>query len=247
MARNVQLQALVSSLRSEIRDSTSVALGIDQEPMLKQTLMRIQQTLYQDYDWDFLRIKPLKTLSAGQRYYDFPTINGFTLNLERIEEVAVWYSNQPAKVTRGIGFAEYAQFNSNIDVRSDPVLNWDVVSTGISTSTGNIDQLEVWPIPASNNMSLQFIGLRNLRPLIANTDVCDLDDALIYLFAAAEILTAQKSADADNKLKLANEYYMKLKGRLKGGGSTITLGGGSDGMSRERLGTIVRIGATTNS
>jgi hypothetical protein len=73
---------------------------------------------------------------------------------------------------------------------------------------------------------LQFIGKRKLGNLVANEDTADLDDRLIVLFAAAEILANQKSEDAQAKLSLANERYARLKGRSKGGSRDAILGGG---------------------
>lgn len=245
MPRNVQLQSLVDSLRGEIRDSSSVALGIDQNNSLMQILRRTQQNLYDAYDWPFLRIKPQMTLSAGQQFYDLPTSNGFILNLEKVEKADLFYSNVPQPLYRGIDSQEYAQYNSNIGIRADPALKWDVQSTG--TGNAGLEQIEIWPIPASNGAIVQWIGFRALRPLIALDDVCDLDDRLIYMYAAAEILAARESKDATEKKSAADELFKLLKGRVKASSrQMVKLGGGTDGLERERSGVIIRIGATTN-
>jgi hypothetical protein len=216
MARRKQLQQLVADLRVETGRSTSVALGVDEEQRLKTTLARVQETLYDDYDWPFLRVKPTKALAAGQRYYDMPT----GLNLDRIEELAVWYNSEPFPIERGIGFAEYSVYRSDDDERSDPVLKWDVVD-----NDGD-EQIEVWPLPVSNDQTLQFIGIRDLTPLVDNEDRADLDDQLIVLFAAAELLANQKSEDAQAKLGAAQERYARLKGRSKGASRDAIIGGG---------------------
>lgn len=95
-------------------------------------------------------------------------------------------------------------------------------------------------MPASDTQRLQFVGIRNLRPLVENTDVADLDDRLIVLFAAAEILANQKSASAQIKLANAQARFSRLKSRVTGGAETITLGGTS-GMSERPRGTIIRV------
>jgi len=150
-------------------------------------------------------------LNASEQYYDFPT----SLNLERVEEAHVWYGMLPRAIDRGIGMAEYAVYNSGIGVTSEPVQRWDV------RWTGTREQFEVWPIPASNTQSIQFTGIRNLRPLIADSDVADLDDLMIVLTVAAEILAAQENANAQAVASLAQERFKRMKGRSQSGGNRM--------------------------
>ena len=173
---------------------------------------------------------PTKTLSAGQRYYDLPT----DINYERIEEAVLWYSGQPHVLDRGIDFGDYAQYDSDSGDRSDPQLKWDVRFTGTK------EQVEVWPIPSSNTNVVQFKAIRNLNSMTNDADTCQIDGTLIILFAAAEILTRQKSQDAQAKLATANALYSKLKGRTKGASTITVLGGGTDQRSL-RGHTIIRV------
>lgn len=228
MARGTQLQTLVDMLKDECRLSPAVSVGVGQLPSLKNLLRRTQEWLYQDYDWSFLRIMPAIQLQAGERYYDFPE----DMNMDRVEEVAIWWNGQPEPVTRGIGFREYSVFDSDSDERSDPVLKWDV------RWTGTTEQMEVWPLPASNDPYLQLKGIRKLRPLISDTDVADLDDQLIVLHAAAEWLTSSKAPDAQAKLATAKTHYSRLKGRSQSGDDMIVLGSGD---VRKYIGTVVRV------
>src|SRR3546814_3071737 len=97
------------------------------------------------YDWPFLQIRPFKDLEAGEKYYDFPTVD-----LEQIENVVCYYNGLPHQVMRGIRSEDYAAYDSAAGERVDPVSRWDVQFTGTT------DQIEVWPIPASNGMRLQL-------------------------------------------------------------------------------------------
>lgn len=236
MALGTQLSVLVDMLRNETGQSGGVAVGIANLPMLKQTLMRTQTMLYEEYDWPHLRVQPYVPLQAGQRYYDMPT----TLNFDRIERVYVWYSNIPHPMERGITPIDYAHFNSELGVRADPTLKWNLQWTGSKT------QLEVWPIPASNTMRMQFVGIRPLNPLIADSDTCDLDDDLIVLYAAAEVLARFKSADAPAKASLAKKRFDQIKKRYAaGGGTDVVLGGGKPEPHR-RHGTTIRVSGQVN-
>ena len=213
-------------------------MGSDDLAGLKNKLSRTQEVLADEYDWPFLRqIFPAKALQAGERYYDFPT----GLQAKRIDDndgpegpgVVCWYSNVPMPIRRGIHFADYAVYNSDAGIRQDPVLAWDIRWTGTK------DQIEVWPIPVSNNMTLQFSGLRTLRPLIADSDVCDLDDQLIVLTAAAELLARQGSANAPNVAGLALARLKRLKARNKSASPSYRLGMGDSRSSDPRFPIVV--------
>lgn len=233
MARGTQLIDLVTQLKAEVGASASVALGIDKTASYKQKLRRVQEHLYNDYDWPHLRVDTSKALVAGSRFYDPPT-SPYSLNYERIEEVVVYYSGQPHEVKRGIGFEQYAAYDPEQNQRADPTQRWDIRWTGTK------EQIEVWPLPASGDMTLRFLGIRPLRDLISDDDVTDLDDNLIVLFTAAEIMGGKKSEAAQSVLAAANSLYTTLKGRTKGGSTMATYGGGDAGRTA-RHETIIRV------
>lgn len=218
MARGTQLLQLVEDLREEVGRSTSVAVGNADLPGLKQKLRRTQELLYDDYDWPFLRqIFPAKYLLAGEQYYDFPD----GLNLERVEDVALWYNNLARPIDRGITPREYSIYNSAAGVKSEPAMAWDVRWTGTK------DQIEIWPLPVGNTQFLQFTGIRKLRPLVKDSDVADLDDQLIVLFCAAEILARQDAKNAAVVMKLAQTRLGTMRARVKGASRTRRMGQGA--------------------
>jgi hypothetical protein len=197
MARGTAFSELVIQLRNETGRSSDVNVGVDDLDALKQAINSVYSTLYDGNDWPHLRKSFTRIpLAAGQRYYDFPA----GLNSERVEQVAVWFNDQPMIVTRGIGFEEYSLYSSIDDERSDPVTNWEVKWTGSS------DQIEVWPLPSTNTQELQFIGIQAAPRLVNDVDLCLLDDTLVVLFAAAHVLGEKagkaKLATAQDKLKL---------------------------------------------
>lgn len=220
MARGTQLLELRKMLRAEAGHSTLVSAGVDNIPAFDQKIRRAQTMLYDDYDWPFMETKPYLDILAGEEYYDLAE-----MQLESIEKVILWYNGQPRKITRGIGPAEYAQYSSPLDQRSSPIRNWDIVSTGDVTSTSpNLEQMEVWPKPDVNGMQIQFYGKRRLRPLIANTDVCDIDDLCIILVAAADLLASQEDPSAKRIQDAANRRIAQMKARTKGDSKLASMG-----------------------
>lgn len=232
MARGVSLEQLVYRLRAEVGELTEDAVGTSNIPALKQNLRRWQDILYHRYDWPFLKHMPFKALAANQRYYDPPT----GINMDRIIAVSVWYGGTPVPIERGIGEEEFQSYASDDGETSSPALRWDWKWV----ESQNADMIEVWPIPATNDERLQFTGLRALKPLVADTDTADLDDNLIVLFCAAEILARRDEEDAKLKLKAAEELFGTLTGNYTRGRAPVLVGRGpSPGSHRGR--SVIRV------
>ncbi len=128
------------------------------------------------------------------------------LNFDRIQDVKLKYNNVYVELERGIEFEDYSIYDSNASPveRSFPTLKWDI------RDTGSGEQIEVWPVP-SQAATIYMFGTKNLGDLIQEADTADLDDRLIVLFAAAELLARQKSNDAKIKLSQAEKRLMTLK------------------------------------
>lgn len=239
--RGVQLQSLITQLRAEVARSTNVAIGVGDLNELTQKIVRQQELLYDEFDWPFLReVFPAIQMNASQQYYDFPT----DLNAERISDdpeipgVIVWYSGLPRGLDRGIGFRQYAIYNSTIGVTQEPVLRWDIRWTGAK------EQMEVWPIPNSQSQTIQMVGIRKLRPMVKLTDVCDLDDKLIVLFVAAEMMVKQNMQSAESLQKLAIARFARLKARWQTNTVTRRMGMGKQDWDK-RFPIIVHARAAT--
>ncbi|CAB5178655.1 hypothetical protein UFOVP156_21 [uncultured Caudovirales phage] len=206
MARNVTLGELIDDLRAEAGHSLQANLGTAMREVLVKVLQRQQRRLWDDYDWAFLRVQRNVFTQNGQRYYDLPA----DMKLENIERVEFKWGNQWQPLTSGIGGQQYSEFDSDKDIRSMPVYRWQPSEN---------DQIEVWPIPSQDadtatlSGAIRFVGKRNLRPFIAQSDQADLDDTLLVLFSAAEILSREKADDAKLKLSMAERHYARLKGR----------------------------------
>jgi hypothetical protein len=186
MARGTQFLQLVTMLRAELGRSTSAALGVADLPTLKQAINRAYGTLYKK-DWQHLRTEFAKIpLSAGQRYYDMPAL----LDSDRVEKTVVWWNGEPYPLCKGIGFENFAAYDSTIDERNSPAMRWDV------RWTGSADQIEIWPIPADNQQTLQFVGKTKFTRLVNDIDTCRLDDDLVVLHAAARLAASRKSNEA---------------------------------------------------
>lgn len=203
MARQTQLLQLLAQLRAETGRDQSVAVGVSESDNLKEALRMTQERLYEESDWQHLRVQRSVALLNGVRYYDFPT----DLNPERIELAALKYDEVYQDICYGIQFADYTTYDSNASTpeESVPARKWDV------RHTGTTEQIEIWPIPSEDGQTLYFTGIKTLSALVQEADRADLDDRLIVLFAAANILSVQKSANAQLKLSEATARLNSLK------------------------------------
>lgn len=217
MARNVTLGELIDDVRAEAGHSLQANLGTAMREVLVKIIQRQQRRLWEDYDWTFLRVDRDVAVQNGQRYYDFPV----DLSLERLEKVEFKYGDRWIPVSYGIGREHYDMHDSDRDIRAFPVERWKEHEN---------NQIELWPIPSQNGSVAQsaniirFHGIRKLRPLVAESDRADLDDTLLVLFSAAEILAREKSADAGLKLQMAEKHYARIKAR-NSKSETFSLGG----------------------
>lgn len=231
MARGTQLSALVDQLRAEIGASTNVAMGVNMLPNLKQILRRTQERLWAEFEWPFAYIERDEPLLNGQRYYTFDN----DIDFDRISKADVKWSDNWRPLAYGIGAEQYNRMDSEAGEKEDPVTNWRHYE-------GN--QFEVWPVPASDDAKIRFKAIKKLPALVNDSDTATLDDNLIVLHAAAELLARSKSEDASAKQQAAVSLLIKLKGQgIKT--DVFILGGGTKsahGMTGARILPSDRVG-----
>ncbi len=234
MARGTTLRQLISDLRDELRRANSPAASPDDTASLRATINHVIAVIYAANDWPFLQcVYPKIKMNAGQRYYDMPE----GMNPDRVLKSIVYWSGDPHPIERGIDFSDYAGYDPEDNERTSPICKWDV------RFTGERDQVEVWPLPDDTEQYLRFEGIQKVKRLVADDDICPLDDTLVVLYAAAE-LAPNDSADKDAKQALARELLRQLKVRaVSGGEKRYQMGlGTSSKETNLRARSTVRIG-----
>lgn len=223
MARGTSLSALRDMLRAEIGASSNVAMGVNTQDQYDHVLRRTQARLWADHDWSFGFIERDEQLLKDQRYYAFdPDIDFDRISRASVKFGDIWYPMQA-----GISPEHYNVFDSDAGEASTPAMRWQHYE-------GN--QFEVWPIPSEDGQSLRFRAIKQLPPLLAPADTAVLDDNLIVLFAAAELLGRSKAADAPAKLAQATSHFNKLKGNSNKNDRFIFGGGMGTGERYRNIG-----------
>ncbi len=204
---------LLPTLRASLKDETSEAQ--ETNPTLDAKYNRLlankQIELASAWDWDFLYHDWELSLVAGTRYYNLPTVEtrGLTVNIDFEREVVVTalYNTKYLPVKKGINKDDLNYLNGTTNPQ-DPVRKWQIVTN--VNETANPNQIEVWPVPASAQI-LNFYGKRALQALSSDSDKADLDDLLIVLGVASDLLMQREQANAANCLKRFNDRLTALK------------------------------------
>lgn len=204
--RGTTLVNLLTQYRAECRMSRNVNHNEADRDRQIGHIQRVQEWLWEDFNWPNLRVERTLEVAAGQNTYAMPD----DLDIDRIEKVELWYGARYVELFNGIDAVHYSSFNPALDMRSWPLSRWRISED---------EQLEVWPLPAEDydattlEGQIKITGIRTLNPLVEDTDTADLDDQLIVLFCAAEYLAGSGAKDANLKLDKANKRYSKLRGR----------------------------------
>ena len=207
MARGTTLIKLLNDLRAEARLSLNAAHNNQQRDVQVHMLERKQEWYWRQFDWPHLRVERFIEVQNGQRFYDMPN----DLDIDRIQKIEIKHDDVYCPLRWGIEAEQYAAYDSEKDERQWPPQRVQITEH---------EQLEVWPIPdadydpATQDGRIKITGIRKLRPLVRDNDVADLDDDLLILHCAGEILAAAGSADAQLKIDQANALFAKLKGGL---------------------------------
>ena len=232
MARGTSLLRLVQMVREECGRSSAVGVSVDDLSGIKTKVQRTQELFYEQYDWTHLRqMFDRESMSAGERYYD-PSAG---VNFDRIEDMVIWYNGLAHPIERGIEFSDYNQYDSESDQRSEPTLKWDI------RWTGSREQIEFWPIPSTNDQFWQIKGIRSLRALAADADVADLDDRLIALTVAAELLAGKDDKSAGVVASLAKQRLDMLIARPNTSMKRYRMGMGETDRAHKEI--VIRVGS----
>lgn len=217
MALRTTRGKLIEMLRNECGISSNSSRGNDQLAYLQQLINRHYQAAVDEFDWPFLRVDDIdasKVLEAGERYYDFPNVQ---LDFSRTVTAWTFWGNQWTPLIYGIDLTDYNALNPELNQRADPVMKW---------MNHDERQFEVWPLPASNGELtytdtgqvtsisgpiVRFTGRKLPEALTGDSSRMDMDDILVVLRAAAEVLAKQSAKDAEAKLAAANARLVVLR------------------------------------
>lgn len=191
------LAGLVTAVRSEAGHALTVSQGLNAVESLKHIIRRTEYELWVSFQWPHLKIRTQVEAVPGQYMYEYPVEMGF----DQMREV--WWCDPSGSNWRPVeyGIPEPCVKPDGKNTQSGAVQLWE---------DGQEDnKFRVWPTPDVAG-HIRMVGMRGLNNMITDTDFCTLDPTLIFLFAAAEVLTRAKADDAEGKLQKAQRHLQKL-------------------------------------
>lgn len=210
MALGVTLLDLRNKLLAETVQSLSPGQTIALRDTYNLQLRRTQEEQWRMFEWPHLRLFKDVALSAGVRFYDYPRGLPFdAVSKIHYQEGSFW---RPMRY--GVTPEDYSVFGGE-NQQSWPPQKWMTRPTYNETTgrTDPVGQFEIWPVP-NRAGTIRFEGQAPLNPLVNDSDEAILDDTLIVLFAAAEVLANQKAEGAQLKLQKAQQFQRKLLNQL---------------------------------
>lgn len=204
--RGTTLVRLLDLYRHECRLSSNPAHNAQARDAQVNHIQRTQEWLWDDFAWPFLRVERYIEVQNNQRYYDLPE----DLHIERLTKVELLYETIYHPLCAGIDGVHYTAYDSDKGETQWPPQRWRISED---------EQFELWPIPSSSydpdtlEGRIKLTGIKKLSPLVDDSDRADLDDRLIILFCAAEVLASRGEKDASFKLDQAKQRYATLRGQ----------------------------------
>lgn len=228
MARGATVTALLAMLKGELGVENTSGIAPGGDAVLTAALSSSQKWLATEYEWPFLQIRQNVSMSAGTRYYDFPTSDGAQVfNHERPILADCYDSGMWNTVEQGIGIEHYNASDPDAGERQDPVRRWQYYR-------GATLQFEVWPVPATDTM-LRLTGQKTLPVLASASDTAELDDLLLVLWTAAELSTQYGDASAAAKLAKAQRHLGNLRKGYAAPSQVFNMNGSGCGRRRGDL------------
>jgi hypothetical protein len=209
--RGATLGQLRSMLRAEVADAMDAGASSANNRLYDAVLANKQQWLAGDYAWPWRKREWDVALAPGVRRYTWPEECSLEYPVLLQQK---WSNRWTEPIPHGIDARLFNGLDPELDQRCDPISRWDWYTP--ADAAPHVMQLEVWPLPSTAG-TLRITGQKDLAPLTGDDNTAELDDLLIVLFAAAEILTQRKQANAQAKLAQASARLNKLRAQYDRG------------------------------
>lgn len=225
MPRGTLLPTAVKMLKAELGVNIVPGVATQADETYRWLIHNKQQQLASEYDWPFLETRRNVIVDGGTRMPLLPHDAGIpVLSLDRPIVASVRWNDCWLPLDYGIDNSHFDLFDSDASVpeTQDPTQRWMFVDDGVS--------FELWPIPTSDTI-VRFVGRKPMFPLhdvsgtFDETAVLTLDDQLIILYVAADILARKGQKDAPLMLRKAEQRLSKLRAVLPTRSSVTVLRG----------------------
>jgi len=170
--------------------------GVVNSGLIDSMIRSAQDQLYEQFDWLELKGVQERPTGADQRYYDYPV----DCNIDRIQTVSVLYTSEYIPLQEGILLTDRGLHSTGI----------------VPLKYERRDQIELWPVPKSANMTLRIEYIKMLGALVQNSDRVSISPQAIYLHALSNAKSHYRQPDADKYAAQLDALLAKQKARHRG-------------------------------
>jgi len=219
MARGTTLGDMLVKLASEMRMSVNPAHMGNVRASHVQALGRVQDRLYTEWDWEHLKVKRPIVLAPNVRYYACPADIAF----DRITGLLLYQGGKWTPLSYGVNFGDYSIYNSPAGESGWPPEKWAIgeePTDGNNATVDDVNNIEIWPVPSvasgtGDNWEGRVMvqGIRRIKRPVNDVDRFEIDDTLVSLYTAAELLSPLKQSDSTAKLQQAQQLYFRLRSK----------------------------------
>jgi hypothetical protein len=210
------LSVLRQMLNAEAGEEMDEAISPARVSVNNQLLNNMQSFLVTQHAYLLGKTRVEVAAVVGQQYYTLPA----GIDFDRVEEPEfINVKNFRYRLGFGIGQEEYNIFRSDLGVRASPVMRWDLVNNS------GVLQIELWPIP-SVAQTLMLAGTLPLTLMSANEDTCVVDDLVLILFTAAQLVAKHQGGDASAILAKAQAALQSIRASKPSKYDVFNIGGG---------------------
>lgn len=227
MSRGTLASTVLTMLKAEIGDFAGTNTVRDAE--LYQLMSNKQLELVMEYDWSFMQGRWDAPVAANQQLVTWPTVTDegltATINFDEIDKMEVLYNQVYQPMLYGIGSAQYNFSNYQLLGQTlDPISNWREAAD--PSDAVNPLKFEVWPVP-STTQTVRITGERQ-PTLISGAGIkVDLDDMLVTLGVAADVLFYKNPQKATRCMQRFQSHLKRLGGQSKTSDKNRSLAGDS--------------------
>lgn len=191
------LKKTLGEIRSDIQSRLGFGMagqaGVVNSGLMDSMIRSAQEQLYDQFDW--LELKGVEERATGtdQRYYDYPV----DCNVDRIQTISVLYAGQYIPLLEGIELSDRGIHSVGI----------------VPAKYERRDQIELWPVPKSADLTLRIEYIKTLGALVQNSDRVSLSPQAIYLHALSNAKAHYRQPDADKYAGQLEVLLAKQKAR----------------------------------
>lgn len=203
----------------ELRSELSRRLGFGAQgssginsSLLDSFLLNAQEQLYASFEWRNLIKYDEKITGVGQTLYDWAT----DCDPTHLRDVAVYDGTRWIQMIEGISWDQ-----RSYDTQFQP------------SHYERFTQMEIWPAPNQAYTIRRYYVARPSR-FTQDNDRASIDDGLVFLHALTNAKLHYKQSDGDAYANQLNAMLDKLKGKNRGGNTSVSRRGNVDTPVRPR-------------